>query len=720
MHISRQSRAVAALAAATLTAALGVAVAVPAAQAAAPTNGLRVYLPLDESSGTVAGDDSGNGRNATLVNGATFSGGYVTLDGTNDYVDLPDNLLTGLTDVTVSVDVWIDSTQSGQYFVYGLGNSSGTAGNGYLFTTGNAYRSSIATGNWSTEQSVTKESNLARGAWKTLTYTLTGTTATLYEDGLQVGRVQGVTTDPSAIGGGSTTANYLGRSLYSGDAYLKGRVRNFRLYDRALSTSEVGDLAEVSTTANVGYLFSYFAGEATSDGEQIYFGLSRGNDPLHYQDLNTNKPVLTSSVGTGGVRDPFIVKHPTNGKYYQIATDLKIYGNGNWDASQRTGSRNLVVWESTDLVNWSAPKLELVSPPTAGNTWAPEAYWDSSLNAFVVFWASKIYAESDPNHTGSTHNRMMYTTTTDFDTFTPAQVWLDPGYSVIDSTVAKDGSTYYRFTKDERSNTTSTPCGKFVFSERSTSLTATSWTGITTCIGKTTATNPGLSAGEGPTIFRSNTGDKWYLFIDEFGGQGYVPFEATSLSAATWVKSADFDMPTRPRHGTVLPITYAAYTALLAAYGTPSDGAAGVTNVATASGATVSATYTESGYSAAALRNGTTAEKAWSNWRSGTKNTSDTITVELGTSRNVRSVRVYSWRDGSNQSWPQTVKVQARNAAGTWVDVSSAVSVDGSGSAQPVTDVAITATTTTAVRVVLTPFANSYVTLGEIQVYAAP
>ncbi len=44
--------------------------------------------------------------------------------------------------------------------------------------------------------------NLQRGVWKTLTYTLTGTTATLYEDGVQVKQATNVTTDPGQIGGG--------------------------------------------------------------------------------------------------------------------------------------------------------------------------------------------------------------------------------------------------------------------------------------------------------------------------------------------------------------------------------------------------------------------------------------------------------------------------------------------------------------------------------------
>ena len=69
----------------------------------------------------------------------------------------------------------------------------------------------------------------------------------------------------------------------------------------------------------------------------------------------------------------------------------------------------------------------LVSPPTAGNTWAPEAYWSAELGAYVVFWASKLYADRRPGHTGNTYNRMLYATTRDFVTFSEPKVWQDLG-----------------------------------------------------------------------------------------------------------------------------------------------------------------------------------------------------------------------------------------------------------------------------------------------------
>ncbi|WP_265520497.1 family 43 glycosylhydrolase [Oerskovia flava] len=721
--------------------------------AAAPSDGLRLWLPLDETEGTVAHDESGNGLDATLTGaGGGWRAGQGLEFGGSNHVELVDDLLADLDAVTVSADVWIDTSLTGNYFFYNLGNAAvGTpqSGTGYLFSTGNAnYRATISDVAWGREQNTVKApaGALARGVWKTVTYTLADGTARLYEDGAQVGENAAVTHTPGAIGGGSTTANFLGKSAYAADGLFKGRMKDFRLYERALSAQEVADVAAdaaagavtadaaaldlgdtsavvadlalpargaggsavawessdtsvvatdgrvtrpaenpttvtltatvtlrgasetrtfdvtvlpgeaggddqvtvdaaaaalevtnlddvrghltlpttgldgtsvtwaassgtitptgevtrpahgeeaetVTLTATVtlgdavvertfeahvpplpqdeeleGYLFSYFIGEGTADGEQVYFGLSKGNDPLRYIDLNDNQPVLTSELGDEGLRDPFIIRSPEGDKFYQIATDLKVHGSWDWDGFQRRGSKSIMVWESTDLVNWTDQRLVQVSPENAGNTWAPEAYYDETIGAYVVFWASKLYAEDDPNHTGNTYNRMMYSTTRDFVTFTDPQVWVDPGYSVIDSTVMLHDGEYYRFTKDERNNTSSTPCSKFIIGEKSSELRSTDYEFITDCIGRANSLGAGINQGEGPTIFKSNTEEKWYMFIDEFGGRGYVPFETTDLDAAEWKMSTGYEMPSRPRHGTVLPVTQAEYDRLLQTY----------------------------------------------------------------------------------------------------------------------------------------------------------
>jgi hypothetical protein len=55
-----------------------------------------------------------------------------------------------------------------------------------------------------------------------------------------------------------------------------------------------------------------------------------------------------------------------------------------------------------------------------------------------------------------------------------------------------------------------------------------SWDFVADSIGKATAESAGFSRGEGLAIFKANTGHKGYLFIGEFGGRGYMPFEITA------------------------------------------------------------------------------------------------------------------------------------------------------------------------------------------------
>ncbi|WP_128379321.1 family 43 glycosylhydrolase [Streptomyces cavernae] len=723
---------------------MGLAGPVAPARAADITDGLALWYKLDAASGAVAADASGNGRDGTVNGTAAWSGSGegLAFNGSDTYIKVPDNIMSGMNSISVSMDVKVDSTQPTPYFIHGFGNTSGSAGNGYLFTTGDSFRTSIATGNWSTEQTTRPSGspNLTRGVWKQVTYTQTGNTGVLYEDGVEVARNTAVTITPGSIGAGTTTANYVGKSVYPGDKLFKGSIRDFRVYNRALAGAEVeqlslpvatqgvaddkaaltlgdtsavvsdltlpakgtaggstitwasdntsvvsatgkvtrpasgepdgqatltatlkkgtvtdtksfditvpaafddatateraaealtvhnlddvrgnltlpatGDYATkvswssakpdvidadgvvhrpahsdggttVELTAKVtkgdaeasrvftakvpelpakealkGYMFSYFTGEGTSDGEQLYFALSKGNDPLKWRELNDGKPVLTSTLGEKGLRDPFIIRSPEGDKFYQIATDLRIYGNGNWDAAQRTGSKSIMVWESTDLVNWTNQRLVKVSPDSAGNTWAPEAFYDEQRGEYVVFWASKLY--DNEAHTGDTYNRMMYATTRDFHTFSEPKVWIDRGYSVIDSTVIQHDGTYFRLSKDERNNTSSTPNSKFIFEEKSDSLLDLSWDAVAEGIGK-----GAMSAAEGPLVFKSNTEDKWYAFLDEFGGRGYIPFETTDLASGAWTPSTGYDLPSRPRHGTVLPVTQAEYDRLLSTY----------------------------------------------------------------------------------------------------------------------------------------------------------
>ncbi len=140
-------------------------------------------------------------------------------------------------------------------------------------------------------------------------------------------------------------------------------------------------------------------------------------------------------------------------------------------------------------------------------------------------------------------------------------------------------------------------------------------------------------------------------------------------------------------------------------------------NGALAAGTTAGATFTEPGYAVGGVVNGNLTDKAWSNWVSGTKRASDTLTVTLPGDRDVTGVVTRFWKDGSSASWAQSVRLQAL-VGGTWTDVGAPVTVDASPDG-PAPAVEIPADVrTSSVRVVLTARANTHLVVSEIEVLA--
>lgn len=297
------------------------------------------------------------------------------------------------------------------------------------------------------------------------------------------------------------------------------------------------------------YMFAYFIGNGSGE-EQIYFAISQ--DGLNWEELNDGKPVLESNMGTTGLRDPFILRSPEGDKFYMIATDLCIAKNGDWGYAQTNGSQAIMVWESTDLVNWSKQRMMTISAGIeAGCTWAPEIFYDESAGEYMVFWASKVKSDNYGKQ------RLYYCKTRDFYTFTEPKVWIDESHSAIDSTVVRDvDGTYYRFTKNESKT--------YIYMEKSDSL-----------LGKWTMVNENIASGvEGPCCFAFNEDDiekagaKWCLLQDNFGAGGYYPMVTEDLASGKFTRISA-NLPARPRHGTVMNITAAEYKALQEKWGLP-------------------------------------------------------------------------------------------------------------------------------------------------------
>lgn len=305
-----------------------------------------------------------------------------------------------------------------------------------------------------------------------------------------------------------------------------------------------------SKSSYSGYLLVHFIGEEP-DGEQIYFSFSR--DGLHFEDLNNGLPVLRSELGEKGVRDPFIVRSPKEGKFYLMATDLRIGGGKGWNAAVEEGSRDIIVWESADLIHWSSPWAVTCDVPGAGCVWAPEAIYDEAADEFLVFWASA----TQESHEQERKHKIYSARTRDFRSFTIPEKYIERENHIIDTTIIEYAGAYYRYSKDETT--------KNIRVEKGTSLDKDAFTSVSA---------PALEAIlglEGPQIYKLNDRDEWCLIVDRFAAkQGYLPLLTSDLNSGDFQVVAEeaFDLgKTKKRHGGVLNLTAAECNCLLEAFG---------------------------------------------------------------------------------------------------------------------------------------------------------
>jgi len=328
-------------------------------------------------------------------------------------------------------------------------------------------------------------------------------------------------------------------------------------------------------TAKEAYLFVYFTGDSI-DGEKLRFAISDGNNALQWKDLNHAKPVLESAFGTRGLRDPFILRSAEGDRFFLLATDLST-GRTGWGGATDRGSSHLEIWESTDLVHWGKQRHVKVNVPSAGMTWAPEASWDPTIGAYVVYWTSSMFKDDGRTQADGNGPQILMSTTRDFRSFTTPVPWLKaadvpglvPDKGLIDATVLKDGNDYVRFVK----GTQAEGCASAdILGQRATSLraagTSGEWSVIARCIGRTA----GTPEVEGPSAFVANPGDvsgfRYYVWVDNYGGVGYIPLATNSLSGdVRWTYPKHFRLPASPRHGSVLAITAGERDALVARWG---------------------------------------------------------------------------------------------------------------------------------------------------------
>ncbi|WP_132431227.1 family 43 glycosylhydrolase [Natronoflexus pectinivorans] len=196
-------------------------------------------------------DVSGNGFNAELKNEAFLDhmGDYhiLNLGFHNGYLDMGEQtgeLVNSLKDFSVSTYVYVDEGVSLSLhgsFILTFSNSTDirSEGNGCLFLSARDQTYAITKTDSRGEQAVRVGEPVQQGAWMHIVYTQEGNQGNLFIDGKMVAS-NTVDIYPSAIG--KTKFNFIGRSPYKEDNYLRGLLADFRIYDKALTVREINRL----------------------------------------------------------------------------------------------------------------------------------------------------------------------------------------------------------------------------------------------------------------------------------------------------------------------------------------------------------------------------------------------------------------------------------------------------------------------------------------------
>ncbi len=290
----------------------------------------------------------------------------------------------------------------------------------------------------------------------------------------------------------------------------------------------------------VGYFYVYFRGFVNGSDEHLSIHIAGSEDGYNWFDLNENKPILESQMGTYELRDPYLLRSIEGDRFYLIATDLNTKDGQGWGPWSMTGSKYLMVWESDDLINWSEQRMVKFANENIGCAWAPEAIWDPDTEEYLVYASGKDLTMESPGDT------VYVVRTRDFRTFTEPEYFVAPvnekGERIwaIDSNIihANDGKFYHFYKQSGHiemmvSDHASGPYEYINDFPR--------------------------PAGEGPGSFLvKGTDDTYALMVDDYSV--YVPYLTDRIASGNFTKATDkITMPTGSKHGGFLPLNQEEY-----------------------------------------------------------------------------------------------------------------------------------------------------------------
>lgn len=269
------------------------------------------------------------------------------------------------------------------------------------------------------------------------------------------------------------------------------------------------------------YLFTSFHEPADQGLRMLY-----SYDGYKWKDLDT--VLLKPEIGQQKVmRDPSMVQGP-DGTFHLV-----------WTSSWR-GDKGFGYASSKDLVHWKPQRFISVmeQEPTTVNVWAPELFYDEEARQYLIIWASTIPGRFERGQEADSNNHRMYITSTpDFQTFSKTQLFLDPGFSVIDAQIVKRAKDNYVLVLKD--NTRPERNIKVAFGDKPA--------------GPYKNVSPPFTEPftEGPNAVKVK--NKWLIYFDSYRNKTYEAVSTTDFVHFENINQ-QIQIPTGHKHGTIVPV----------------------------------------------------------------------------------------------------------------------------------------------------------------------
>ena len=279
------------------------------------------------------------------------------------------------------------------------------------------------------------------------------------------------------------------------------------------------------------FLFTSFRGNG-QDGLRFLYSF----DAYHWS--NVPGTFLQPQVGPSKLlRDPSLAQGP-DGTFHLVWTT-------GWRIDQGFGYSN-----SRDLIHWSEQRFVAVMAPepTTVNVWAPELFYDHAEKQFLIVWASTIPGRFPDLLEAHDNNHRLYATTTrDFENFTPAKLFFEPGFSVIDGFIAQFDGHYVLLHKDNSRPNLSL---RVAFADKP--------------LGPWRAASAPFTEKftEGPAALE--VGQDWLIYFDMYRAHRYSAVRTRDFKFFTNITAA-VSFPEGHKHGTALRVPRSVLEALLGA-----------------------------------------------------------------------------------------------------------------------------------------------------------